>query len=108
MIFFTVAESKVIIDAIERAKREYALSGGRSRDFHLEEQWDSIVKKLEDSSQNDFLACFGLGPKYTRKKNHKEICHACNGHNAYYKEEHPDTDMNTVVLYCPDCGATSD
>lgn len=30
-------------------------------------------------------------------------CKKCGNHNAYYREEHPDTDMNEIVLYCPDC-----
>ena len=32
-----------------------------------------------------------------------EECPTCHGKNAYIREEHPDTDMNEMVLYCPDC-----
>jgi len=32
------------------------------------------------------------------------ICPKCKKMQAFYREEHPDTDMNEIVLYCPDCG----
>lgn len=36
-----------------------------------------------------------------KSKNYK--CPECKKSEAYYKEIHADTDMNDVVLYCPDC-----
>jgi len=34
-------------------------------------------------------------------------CPRCHKRNAIIKEEHPDTDMNEIVLQCPDCGYSS-
>jgi len=51
-----------------------------------------------------FLAAFGLGPKYVPKKPRTHACPKCGKKNATFKEVHPDTDMNDVVLSCPDCG----
>ena len=31
-------------------------------------------------------------------------CSHCQSKNAYYKEFHPDTSINEIALYCPDCG----
>ena len=31
-------------------------------------------------------------------------CPKCGKNKAYYQEMHPDTDMNEIILYCPDCG----
>jgi len=31
-------------------------------------------------------------------------CPKCKKDGAYFREEHPDTDMNEIVKYCPDCG----
>ena len=52
---------------------------------------------------DDFLAKFGLGPKYVPKETKKHECPKCKKKIAYYREEHPDTDMNEMVLFCPDC-----
>ena len=51
----------------------------------------------------DFAAKLGLGPKYVPEKTKTYKCPKCNKKNAYFKEIHPDTDMNDIVLYCPDC-----
>ena len=32
------------------------------------------------------------------------LCPNCLKQNAEYRENHPDTDMNEINLYCPDCG----
>lgn len=32
-----------------------------------------------------------------------EQCHKCKGTNAYVRGMSPDTDMNEMVIYCPDC-----
>jgi len=32
------------------------------------------------------------------------VCPECKEFNATYEEIHPDTDINEVVLVCPDCG----
>lgn len=58
----------------------------------------------EDLETTDtFLAKFGLGPKYIPQEPTKHLCPKCGKNTAYYKEEHPDTDMNEMVLYCPEC-----
>jgi Zn finger protein HypA/HybF involved in hydrogenase expression len=35
-------------------------------------------------------------------------CDNCHKNNAYVREEHPDTDMNEMVVYCPDCKHTKE
>jgi len=30
-------------------------------------------------------------------------CPHCGGTRCFYKEIHPDTGMDEIVLYCPDC-----
>jgi len=37
------------------------------------------------------------------KKSSEHQCQKCHGNNAYVREMHPDTDMNEMVIYCPDC-----
>jgi endogenous inhibitor of DNA gyrase (YacG/DUF329 family) len=34
----------------------------------------------------------------------KVICPKCKKPKAFYREMHADTDMNEIILYCPDCG----
>lgn len=68
----------------------------------------SVVREALDFSKMsepdlDFCAKHGLGPKYVPKEPKKHKCPKCEGENAYFKEIHPDTDMNDVVLFCPDC-----
>jgi len=53
---------------------------------------------------NDFLAKFGVGPKYKAPEPVKRKCPKCNKENAVVRESHADTDMNEMVLECPDCG----
>lgn len=59
---------------------------------------------------DDFAAKFGLGRKYVPQKPKYYDCpiNSCGGKRAYYKEIHPDTGMDDIVLYCPDCGYTSE
>jgi len=58
----------------------------------------------EDKERLDvFAACLGFGPKYKPKPTKTYTCDVCGCNNAYYKEMHPDTDINEIVLYCPDC-----
>jgi len=49
-----------------------------------------------------FQKMFGLG-KYEPKTQYEE-CPKCKKKKAHYREEHPDTDMNEIILYCDDCG----
>ena len=55
-----------------------------------------------------FAATLGFGPKSKPKPTKKHPCPACGMTNAYHKEIHPDTDMNEIVLYCPDCKAETE
>ena len=57
---------------------------------------------------DDFLSKFGIGPNYIPKEKKKYNCKKCKMGNAYYKEIHADTDMNDIVLYCPDCKFTDE
>ena len=45
---------------------------------------------------------FGLG-KYKPKTEYHD-CPKCGNKKARHREVHPDTDMNEIVEYCPDCG----
>lgn len=64
---------------------------------------------IEDLTEADkerldtFAACLGFGPKYIPQKEKTYPCPSCGQKNAYYKEIHPDTDINEIVLYCPYC-----
>jgi len=33
----------------------------------------------------------------------KDLCKKCNGANTYWREDHPDTGMDEMVLACRDC-----
>jgi len=57
---------------------------------------------------DDFLAKFGMGPKYVPTERKTYTCPKCRGHRAYYEELHADTDMDEILLYCPDCGRNVD
>jgi len=63
---------------------------------------ESNFKNFTDA-QLDFAAKLGLGPKYKPEPRKTHTCLECGKGNAYYREEHPDTDMNEIVLFCPDC-----
>lgn len=65
---------------------------------------DALDLSPEDAERIDMLAAsLGFGPKYKSEPRKTYECPKCKSPNAYYKEIHPDTDMNDVVLYCPDC-----
>ncbi len=57
-----------------------------------------------NDAELDFAAKFGLGPKYVPKETKTYKCPKCGKKEAYFEEIHPDTDMNDIVLSCPDCG----
>lgn len=68
------------------------------------DKFDDARKAFGSDKIDDLLAKFGMGPKYVPSKPKKYKCPECGDGNAVYKEIHPDTDMNDVVLSCPDCG----
>jgi predicted nucleic-acid-binding Zn-ribbon protein len=41
-------------------------------------------------------------------KNEKTECPKCGSTNTYFKEIHPDTSFNDIVLKCRDCGFLDD
>ncbi len=57
---------------------------------------------------NEFAATLGLGPLYVSTGPKHVDCPECGRPNAYYREIHPDTSINEIVLYCPDCKYTSE
>ena len=69
----------------------------------IADKFDMYREKFGKDKINDFLANFGLGPKYIPKEPKKHQCPKCKKNNATYVENHPDTDMNEIVLKCPDC-----
>lgn len=71
------------------------------REVIKEDQWEKYRKDFPNI--DDFLATLGLGPKYVPKEVKKYTCPKCLKNEAYYKEIHPDTSMNDVVLFCPEC-----
>jgi len=66
--------------------------------------FDEFRKEIGEKKVNEFLAKFGLGPDYKPSKPKMYECPQCKKHQAQYKEMHADTDMNEMVLECPDCG----
>jgi len=66
--------------------------------------------QAETPAEIELLAKFGLGPDFEPLpfQQKKEQCPRCGRGNAYWKEIHPDTSMNEIVLYCPDCGYEGD
>ena len=72
--------------------------------FGESDKFDKFRKAMGADKVDTFLAKFGLGPKYIPKESPKRECPQCHKMNAFVKEEHPDTDMNCMILKCPDCG----
>ena len=72
------------------------------------DRFDKSREELGADVVDDFLAKLGLGPKYVPVEPKKYNCPKCKKGNAYYKEFHPDTSMNCIELYCPDCGFSDD
>ena len=70
----------------------------------MQDKFDKARQELGTENVDNFLAKFGLGPKYIPTEPKGFTCPKCGGGNAFYKEIHPDTSMNDIVLYCPDCG----
>jgi len=62
------------------------------------------------SKRKDLLEALGFNPDMTPREIEakKYTCPQCGKENAYYREIHPDTSMNDIILYCPDCGYRSD
>lgn len=60
--------------------------------------------------KKDLFEALGINPDGTLQEIERMtyVCPACKGPNAYYKEIHPDTSMNDIVLHCPDCGYEGD
>jgi len=69
----------------------------------IADKFDAYRKEFGKDRVDEFLAKFGLGPKYVSKEPKKHQCPKCGKKNAIYVEAHPDTDMNEIVLKCPDC-----
>jgi len=59
--------------------------------------------QLDQDAVDTFAATLGLGPKYVPTETKTYECPECKKQNAYYREFHPDTCMDEVLLYCPDC-----
>jgi DNA-directed RNA polymerase subunit M/transcription elongation factor TFIIS len=72
------------------------------------DKFDEAREVLGADKVDNFLACFGLGPKYKPKPEKKYECPKCHGNNAVYREVHPDTDINDIVLICLDCGYSTE
>ena len=69
----------------------------------MPDRFDGDREALGVEKVDTFLSKFGLGPKYVPVEPKKHDCPKCGKGNAFYKEIHPDTSMNDIVLYCPDC-----
>lgn len=69
----------------------------------MSDKFDKLRESLGTDKVDTFLAAFGLGPKYKPTPTPMQYCPKCGGMNAYHKEVHQDTDINEIVLFCPDC-----
>jgi len=56
-------------------------------------------KTLGSKVVDEIIAKFDIDPN--DKKTH--ICPQCGSKKAYHKEIHPDTNVNDMVLFCPEC-----
>lgn len=68
------------------------------------DRFDEARRELGADVVDTFLANFGMGPKYVPTQPVRRVCEFCGCGNAVVKERHPDTDINVMVIYCPDCG----
>jgi DNA-directed RNA polymerase subunit M/transcription elongation factor TFIIS len=68
------------------------------------DKFDKYREELGADKIDNFLAKFGMGPNYKPEPTQTHMCPHCHNKNASYIEVHPDTDMNEIVLDCPDCG----
>jgi len=80
----------------------------RTMEETKDDGFNEFRQELGVDRVNEFLAKFGLGPNYKPSKRKTYPCPKCKKTNAVYKEEHADTDMNEMVLECPDCGHCSE
>lgn len=69
----------------------------------MADKFDKFRETMGAEKVDAILSIFGMGPSYVPKEPKKHVCPKCGKQNAFYREEHPDTDMNEMVLYCPDC-----
>lgn len=69
----------------------------------MKDKFQKAREVLGVENVDNFLAKFGLGPKYKPIPQKTYECPKCKKQNAYYKEIHPDTGMDEIVLFCPDC-----
>jgi hypothetical protein len=91
-------------DRAVRVKKNEGTRIAQSKD-----KFDESRDKLGADLVDDLLAEFGMGPKYIPKKPKSAgKCPKCNSENTIFKEVHPDTDMNDIVLKCNDCGFIDD
>lgn len=74
----------------------------------MNDKFDEARKAVGSEAVDDLMASLGMGPKYVPVKRKTFTCPRCRGVNAYHKEVHADTDMNEIVLYCPDCKFSDD
>jgi len=72
------------------------------------DKFDKFRASFGADAVDTFLAAFGMGPKYKPSERKVYLCQRCGKENAFYKEYHPDTDMNEILLTCPDCGFIED
>ena len=80
-----------------------ALSGRGDNIVETEEgrKFVSLVPE-EQSALEIIQKMLGLRKHKPKTKYHE--CPKCGNPKCYYKEIHPDTDMNEIVEYCPVCG----
>jgi len=65
--------------------------------------WNKEPREIQE-----FAAKFGIGPLYKPVEPKRHVCPECGKNNAIWKERHPDTSMNEMLLCCPDCCAESE
>lgn len=68
------------------------------------DKFDQFRETMGAEVVDDFLAKFGMGPKYVPPEPEFYLCPKCGGQKCTIKERHADTDMNCMELQCPDCG----
>lgn len=82
-------------------KNGWEMDKNRNETFYR----DGMDLSPEDEDKIDtFAASLGFGPKFKSTPSKKYTCPKCKKQNAYYSEIHPDTDINEIILHCPDCG----
>jgi len=79
----------------------------QKKEWKSVDEFNKFRSSMGADRVDEFLSKFGLGTKHEAVKPKTHQCPECNNTNAIYKEEHADTDMNEMVLSCPDCGNSS-